>query len=59
MSDKRKEAPYHLVRHCSYQAYLFTKLSKHNKFSEDEDVLKGYIKQYKDKKIDTVNSIYC
>ena len=45
MSDKRKEAPYHLV--------------KHNKFSEDEDVLKGYIKQYKDKKIDTVNSIYC
>lgn len=37
----------------------FTKLSKHNKFSEDEDVLKGYIKQYKDKRIDTVNSIYC
>ena len=25
----------------------------------DEDVLKGYIKQYKDKRIDTVNSIYC
>lgn len=37
----------------------FTKLSKHSKFSEDEDVLKGYIKQYKDKSIDTVNSIYC
>ena len=37
----------------------FTKLSKHSKFSEDEDVLKGYIKQYKDKRIDTVNSIYC
>lgn len=37
----------------------FAKLSKHNKFSEDEDVLKGYIKQYKDKRIDTVNSIYC
>lgn len=36
----------------------FTKLSKHNKFSEDEDVLKGYIKQYKDKRIDTANSIY-
>ena len=36
----------------------FTKFSKHNKFSEDEDVLKGYIKQYKDKRIDTVNSIY-
>ena len=35
-----------------------TKLSKHSKFSEDEDVLKGYIKQYKDKRIDTVNSIY-
>ena len=37
----------------------FTKLSKHSKFSDDEDVLKGYIKQYKDKRIDTVNSIYC
>ena len=36
----------------------FTKLSKHSKFSDDEDVLKGYIKQYKDKRIDTVNSIY-
>ena len=36
----------------------FTKLSKHSKFSEDEDVLKGYIKQYKDKRIDTANSIY-
>ena len=29
-----------------------------SKFSDDEDVLKGYIKQYKDKRIDTVNSIY-
>lgn len=37
----------------------FTKLSKHSKFSEDEDVLKGYIKQYKDKRIGTANSIYC
>lgn len=37
----------------------FTKLSKHSKFSEDEDVLKGYIKQYKDKRIGTTNSIYC
>ena len=36
----------------------FTKLSKHSKFSDDEDVLKGYIKQYKDKRIDTANSIY-
>ena len=36
----------------------FTKLSKHSKFSDDEDVLKGYIKQYKDKRINTVNSIY-
>ena len=36
----------------------FTKLSKHSKFSDDEDVLKGYIKQYKDKRIDTTNSIY-
>ena len=27
----------------------FTKLSKHSKFSDDEDVLKGYIKQYKDR----------
>ena len=34
----------------------FTKLSKHSKFSDDEDVLKGYIKQYKDKRIDTANS---
>lgn len=37
----------------------FTKLSKHSKFSNDEDVLKGYIKQYKNKRINTVNSIYC
>lgn len=29
----------------------FTKLSKHSKFSDDEDVLKGYIKQYKDKEL--------
>lgn len=36
----------------------FTKLSKNRNFSEDEFTLKGYIKQYKDKKINTVNSIY-
>ena len=36
----------------------FTKLSKNKNFSEDEFTLKGYIKQYKDKKIDTINSIY-
>ena len=37
----------------------FTKLSMNKNFSEDEFTLKGYIKQYKDKRIDTVNSIYC
>lgn len=36
----------------------FTKLSTNKNFSEDEFTLKGYIKQYKDKRIDTVNSIY-
>ena len=36
----------------------FTKLSMNKNFSEDEFTLKGYIKQYKDKRIDTVNSIY-
>ena len=36
----------------------FTKLSTNKSFSEDEFTLKGYIKQYKDKRIDTVNSIY-
>lgn len=35
-----------------------TKLSMNKNFSEDEFTLKGYIKQYKDKRIDTVNSIY-
>ena len=35
----------------------FTKLSMNKNFSEDEFTLKGYIKQYKDKRIDTVNSI--
>ena len=37
----------------------FTKLSMNKNFSEDEFTLKGYIKQYKDKRIDTANSIYC
>ena len=32
--------------------------SKRDKFASDEFTLKGYIKQYKDKKIDTINSIY-
>ena len=36
----------------------FTKLSTNKNFSEDEFTLKGYIKQYKDKRIDTANSIY-
>lgn len=36
----------------------FTKLSMNKNFSEDEFTLKGYIKQYKDKRIDTMNSIY-
>jgi len=36
----------------------FTKLSTNKIFSEDEFTLKGYIKQYKDKRIDTANSIY-
>lgn len=36
----------------------FTKLSKNKNFSEDEFTLKGYIKQYKDKKVETINSIY-
>lgn len=36
----------------------FTKLSTNKNFSEDEFTLKGYIKQYKDKRIDTENSIY-
>jgi len=36
----------------------FTKLSTNKNFSEDEFTLKGYIKQYKDKRIDTVNSTY-
>ena len=36
----------------------FAKLSTNKNFSEDEFTLKGYIKQYKDKRIDTVNSIY-
>ena len=36
----------------------FTNLSKNNNFLEDEYTLKGYIKQYKDKRINTVNSIY-
>lgn len=31
---------------------------KRDKFASDEFTLKGYIKQYKDKKIDTINSIY-
>ena len=29
-----------------------------DKRKEDEFTLKGYIKQYKDKRIDTANSIY-
>ena len=36
----------------------FTKLSTNKNFSKDEFTLKGYIKQYKDKRIDTANSIY-
>lgn len=36
----------------------FTRISKNKKFLDDEDHLKGYIKQYKDKRINTVNSIY-
>jgi len=36
----------------------FTKLSTNKNFSEDEFTLKGYIKQYKDKRIDTANSTY-
>lgn len=35
-----------------------TNLSTNKNFSEDEFTLKGYIKQYKDKRIDTANSIY-
>ena len=40
------------------QLIYFTKLSKNKNFSEDEFTLKGYIKQYKDKKVETINSIY-
>ncbi|MEI3486387.1 MAG: hypothetical protein V8R12_16235 [Bacteroides faecis] len=36
----------------------FTKLSMNKNFSEDEFTLKGYIKQYKDKRIVYLNSIY-
>ena len=59
MSDKRKEAPYHISKTLLISRLIyFTKLSKHSKFSDDEDVPKRYIKQYKDKRIDTANSIY-
>ena len=47
-----------LVMQLIQHKHVIIKLSKHSKFSDDEDVLKGYIKQYKDKRIDTANSIY-
>ncbi len=37
---------------------LLTKLSTNEKFSSNEDTLKGFIKQYKDKKIKSHNYIY-
>jgi hypothetical protein len=37
---------------------LLTKLSKNDNFSSNEDTLKGFIKQYKDKKIKYDNYIY-
>lgn len=36
----------------------FTRISKNKSFLDDEDTLKGYIKQYKDRRIKTLNSIY-
>lgn len=56
--NSERISPFWVNGYQPFSAIYFTKLSKHSKFSEDEDVLKGYIKQYKDKRIDTANSIY-